>query len=157
MANEDDLCFQPGRGATRADVISALYKAAGSPEVNVPLPFSDVNSGAWYYDALQWAYSESIITGYTESTFAAFAFVSRQQLAAILYRYACSTGDAPSADVAALSTFSDADQVDSWAEAAMAWAVAEGLISGREDGSLSPDATATRAELAQILVRFLDL
>ena len=75
----------------------------------------------------------------------------------MLYRYAASAGDLTAADTSVLAAFSDAGDVDDWATEAMAWAVSEGLLSGREDGVLSPDATATRAELAQILVRLLEL
>lgn len=157
MKDDEALSFQPNRGATRADVISALHKAAGSPKADVSLSFTDANSGAWYYEALQWASGEGLVTGYGENTFGAFAFVSRQQLAAILYRYAACLGEAAPADAAALSAFPDAEDVDGWAADAMAWAVSEGLISGRADGTLAPGASATRAELAQILVRFLKL
>lgn len=165
MAGSDPMTFQPTDGATRAQVISILHQLAGFPapaagEDGTPsgrLPFTDVQVNAWYRDALLWAYSVGLADGYNSTTFGAFAVVSRQQLAAWLYRFVqLADLDGAAEQGADLSVFPDSGQVSSWAEAAMAWAVEAGYLSGRADGSLDPRAYVTRAELAQVLMRFLE-
>ena len=157
LAEKEPLVFNPSDTATRADVITALYQLAGSPKVEQEsLPFTDVHSGADYRDALCWAYENGLVTGYSETTFAAFANVSRQQLAVILYRWAQQTADAVIADTGALESFPDGSQVSVWAAEAMAWAVGEGILSGRDSGTLAPHQPTTRAELAQLLMNYLE-
>jgi len=135
-------------------VISALYQAAGEPTPDIwELPFSDVNAGADYRRALLWAYGEKIVKGYDAETFAAFAGVSRQQLAVMLWRCADSPVASGESD---LATFSDGTAAASWAKDALIWAVEAGLMSGYEDGTLRPEGTVTRAELAQILMNYLE-
>lgn len=166
MAGSEPMTFQPDDGATRAQVISILHQLADCPapaegEDGKPmehLPFTDVQINAWYRDALLWAYSVGLADGYNETTFGAFAVVSRQQLAAWLYRFIQLTDPQKAAgqDGADLSGFPDSGRVSAWAEEAMAWAVGEGYLSGRADGFLAPRAVVTRAELAQVLMRFLE-
>lgn len=157
MAEKEPLVFNPSDTATRADIITALYQLAGSPKVEqASLPFTDVHSGADYRDALCWAYENGLVTGYSETTFAAFANVSRQQLAVILHRWAQQTGETPASGIDTLKAFPDGSQVSLWAAQAMAWAVEEGILSGGADGTLAPERIATRAELAQIIMNYLE-
>jgi len=157
MTGSEPLTFQPGESATRLHVLEALYRLAGAPAVSGTLQdrgyaFTDIPAGADHMDTLLWALDEGLVTGFDETTFGAYANVSRQQLAVLLCRFA--DGDAGT-DPALLAAFSDADRVSDWAAGAMAWAVEEGIFSGRADGSLDPRGYATRAELAQILMLFL--
>ena len=154
MEGSEDLTFQPTDGATRAQVIYSLYLLAGSPESDAELPFNDVPSNEWYYDALCWAWENGIAQGYSDTIFGAMAPVKRQQLAVMLQRFAALTGEAQAQGD--LSAFSDGDTVSSWAAEAMAWTVEEGLLSGGPEGQLNPQANTTRAELAQILMNLAD-
>ena len=156
MEGKLPLTFSPRSSATRADVISALYALAGSPETAwTDLPFTDVHRTDDYCSALQWAYGKGIVTGYDATTFAAFASISRQQLAVMLYRYAQISGGTEETSPAALESFADGETVSSWASEAMAWATEEGILSGDSSGLLAPRRSATRAELAQILMNFM--
>lgn len=165
MAGSGSLTFQPTDGATRAQVISILHQisdypapaagASGAPLAQ--LPFTDVQVNAWYREALLWAYSVGLAEGYNETTFGAFAVISRQQLAAWLYRFVLLTDpDGTAAPEVDLSVFPDSALVSAWAEEAVAWAVGKGYLSGRSGGALDPRAYVTRAELAQVLMRFLE-
>ena len=151
MEGSDPLTFQPDDGATRAQVIYSLYLLAGAPETQAQAPFTDVPRNAWYYDALCWAWENGVAQGYSDDFFGAMAPVQRQQLAAMLQRFAALTEETADAR-GDLSAFSDGDAVSPWAQEAMAWAVGEGLLSGGSGGRLSPQSATTRAELAQILM-----
>lgn len=150
MEGSDPLTFQPTDGATRAQVIYSLYLLAGAPESEAELPFTDVPSNEWYYDALCWAWENGVAQGYSDTVFGAMAPVKRQQLAVMLQRFASLTGEA--AAQGDLSAFSDGDSVSAWAQEAVAWAVEEGILSGGPEGQLNPQGNTTRAELAQILM-----
>lgn len=153
----DVMAFKPDRAAMRATVIETLYRLAGEPEVSgVELPFVDVNENEWYIDALEWAYQMGIANGYSADTFAAFAPIPRQQLAAMLYRAAELGGEVTEYDTAILENFGDGGSVSGWAREAMAWAVGEGILAGDSEGNLNPGASATRAELAQIFMNILN-
>lgn len=155
MAGESPLTFQPQKSATRAQVVSALYLAAGSPApvLNAQdLPFTDIRGDDGYLTALRWAYGQGIVDGYDGTTFAGGANVTRQQLAAMLRRCAQLTGPAdPAGD---LSGYADRSDVADWAAEDLSWAVGEGLITGRTGNTLDPKGLLTRAELAQIIMRF---
>lgn len=156
MEEQDEpFTFSPLEYATRIHVVTALYQGAGSPEPALSakdLPFTDVPSNAKYMSALCWAYGEGLVTGQDGGTsFAGTDSVTRQQLAAMLHRRAQLAAE-PSGN---LSRFSDWTSISDWAVDAMSWAVGEGLISGRSSGVLDPHGVTTRAELAQIMMRFL--
>lgn len=156
LREKEPLAFHPDELATRADLICTLYQLAGSPEPEgAALPFTDVNSSADCRQALQWAWEQGLVTGYSDRVFAAFAGVSRQQLAQVLYRWAGQLGETAAAAPEALARFSDADQAADWAEEALGWAVETGLLTGDGD-TLAPQRAATRAELAQVLANFLE-
>ena len=150
-----DGTFRPDETATRAQVVTLLYRIAGEPAVDdsKALPFTDVNLESWYGSALRWAYQNGITTGVSADTFAPDDCVTREQLVSFLARYAKVTGayEKVSED---LSSFSDRDRVSSYAVESMQWAVANGLILGTETGKLEPMATATRAQLAAVVARY---
>lgn len=149
-----DDTFRPNDTLRRSEVVSVLYRAAGSPEVDTVAAFDDVPADAWYSDALAWAVENHIVKGVAERTFAPDQRVSRAQLAALFYRYA----QAEHTDITAISAFPDAGQVPGWAQKEMAWAVETGLINGsRIQGTdyLQPGALASRAQFVTILERYL--
>ncbi len=149
-----DDTFRPNDTLRRSEVVSVLYRAAGSPAVETRAVFDDVPANAWYGDALAWAAQNNIVKGVTEHTFAPDQRVSRAQLAALLYRFA----EAEHTDTTAISAFPDAGDVPDWAAKEMAWAVETGLINGsRIQGTdyLQPEALASRAQFVTILERYL--
>ena len=148
--------FSPNAPATRAMLVTVLYRLAGSPDADAAHGFADLTRGAWYVDAVAWAAENGIVDGVGASRFAPNVGITREQLAVILYRYAQHCG----LDVSAaedLSGYADAQSVSPWAQAAMRWAVSAGLISGRSASALAPQSGATRAEIAQLLMSFAKL
>ena len=146
--------FSPDATTTRAMIVQILYKLDGQPKVEGEMKFEDVAEGTWYYNAILWANQNGIANGTGETTFAPNANVTREQIAAFLYRHA-EAADTYSAE--ALASFPDADQVSPWAEAAMAWAVEEGVITGKGKGDtvyLDSKGLATRAEAATMNYRY---
>ena len=141
--------FDPSGSMTRAMIVTVLYRAAGSPEAGKS-SFTDVTEVAWYADAIAWAQKEGIVNGVSDTKFAPMDNVTREQIAAILWRY---TGS-PKVE-ADLSSFKDAGSISSYAVDAITWAVSEGILNG-DNGSLKPTANATRAEFACIVMRYLD-
>lgn len=152
MSGVGNGCFAPQQKTTRAMIVTILYRLEGQPAVYGKNTFSDVAADQWYTDAITWASSNEIVTGYSKETFGPMDQITREQLAAILYRYAQHKGYDVSA-AADLNSFTDADQISSWAEPAVKWAVAKGLVNGM-DGRLESQGSATRAQVAAILMRF---
>ena len=146
--------FAPNSETTRAQLVTILYRLAGQPAVSGDLPFPDVESGTWYTDAVAWAAQNGIVNGVSDTEFAPGDDITREQLAAILYRYAACQGYDVS-QRADLSGFGDASSIRGYAQEALSWAHAQGLVLGFEDGSLRPQGTASRAQIAAVLMRFL--
>ena len=155
MDGVGDNLFAPNSETTRAQLVTILYRLAGQPAVSGDLPFTDVEAGTWYTDAVAWAAANGIVNGVSETEFAPGKDITREQLATILFRYAEAKGYDVSAR-ADLSAYTDADQIQSYAAESVAWAVAEGLIQGFEDNTLRPAGNATRAQIATILMRFCE-
>ncbi len=147
--------FAPNSETTRAQLVTILYRLEGEPAVSGDLPFTDVETGIWYTDAILWAAQNNIVNGVSDTEFAPGDDLTRQQLVTILYRYAEAKGYDVSAS-ADLSGYPDAGQVQDYAQPAMAWAVAENIIQGMEDGTLKPAGNASRAQIATILMRFCE-
>ena len=147
--------FAPNATTNRAMVVTILYRLAGEPDVSGDVGFADVAVGQWYTDAVAWAAQKGIVNGISETEFAPSGDLTREQLATILYRYAEGMGYDVSAS-ADLSGFPDTGDIQSYAAQALSWAVAEGLLQGFEDDSLQPGGTATRAQIATILMRFCE-
>ncbi len=147
--------FMPEGKMTRAMLATVLYRIAGQPAVEGKSPFKDVAEGKWYSDAVTWAYENGIVNGISETSFGVNAYVTREQLATMLLRYAEVCGYDASAR-AELSGFSDSNRVSAFAVESMQWAVAEGIVGG-DGGRLNPQGNATRAQCAKMLVCFMDL
>ena len=143
--------FAPNANMTRAMLVTILWRLEGEPVVNYLLPFADVADGRWYTEAVRWAASEGIVTGVSDTSFAPDAEITREQLAAILHRYA---GE-PEAD-GGLSAFTDGASVSAYAVNAMRWCVEQGIITGVTDDTLALQGTATRAQCAAMLMRFAE-
>ena len=146
--------FSPDLTTTRGMIVSILHRQEGEPAVTTDAGFADVVDGAYYEDAVNWAAEEGIVNGYSDTAFGPNDAITREQMAAILMNYAEYKGQDVSAR-ADLSAYSDAESVSAWAEDAMSWANAEGLINGMSDTELAPKGHATRAQVAAILQRFL--
>ena len=154
MDGVGDNLFAPNSQTTRAQLVTILYRLAGEPEPGGDSGFSDVAAGTWYTDAVAWAAENGIVNGTTDTTFAPGEDITREQLVTVLYRYAESKGYDVNVS-ADLSGYPDAGQVQDYAQPAMAWAVAEGIVEG-VDGNLNPTGDATRAQIATILMRFCE-
>ena len=158
MAGTSDTTFSPNAPITRAQVAVIFYRMAGSPAVTGDSPFTDVKNGpgtAWYYNAVLWAQQNGIVSGYGDGTFHPGINITREQLAVIFYNYAKLKGYDVSA-VNDLSGFTDAGDVSDWALPAMRWAVGSGIMGGYGDGILGSQGTATRAQVAAMLRRFIE-
>ena len=153
MNGTDGSLFSPESTTTRAQVVTVLYRLAGQPAADWANPFWDVPASAWFHDAVTWAWENDITGGVSSTHFGAGNAVTREQLAAFLYRYAQDQGYDTSAR-ADLSGYSDAGLVSSYATEALSWANATGLITGTTATTLSPKGSATRAQVATILSRF---
>ena len=153
MNGTDGSLFSPESTTTRAQVVTVLYRLAGQPAADWENPFWDVPASAWFHDAVTWAWENDITGGVSSTHFGAGNAVTREQLATFLYRYAQDQGYDTSAR-ADLSGYSDAGLVSSYATQALSWANATGLITGTTATTLSPQGSATRAQVATILSRF---
>ena len=154
MDGVGDSLFAPNSETTRAQLVTILYRLEGAPEVSGTSGFSDVAAGIWYTDAVAWAAQNGIVNGVSDTEFAPGDDITREQLAVILYRYAACQGYDVS-QRADLSGFGDASSIRPYAQEALSWAHAQGLVLGFEDGSLRPQGTASRAQIAAVLMRFL--
>lgn len=143
--------FAPKDNLTRGQLVAILYRAAGSPSVTgTTNPFNDVKTGDYYYNAVLWAYKNDVVNGTGAGKFSPNANVTREQIAAILYRYMGSP-----AATGSLSGYSDRSKISSWATTAMQWAIGKGYITGTSSTTLDPLGQATRAQAAVMLHRFL--
>lgn len=155
MTGTGGSTFNPDGTTTRAQLVTILWRQAGSPVVNYLIDFSDIPADAYYTEAVRWAASEGITGGYGNGKFGSDDPITREQLAAILYRYAQKMGY----DVtgrADLTGYADLQQVSGYALEAMRWAVDNGIITGTTSTTISPKDTATRAQAAAILMRFAE-
>ena len=155
MDGVGDSLFAPNSQTTRAQLVTILHRLAGEPEPGGDSGFADVAAGTWYTDAVAWAAQNGIVNGVSDTEFVPGDDITREQLAAILYRYAAYQGYDVS-QRADLSGFGDASSISGYAQEALSWAHAQGLVLGFEDGSLRPQGTASRAQIATILMRFCE-
>lgn len=147
-----DGLFDPEGELTRAMLVTILYRAVGYPSIDeLPNPFVDVKEGQWYYDAVVWAYSVGVVNGVSATEFAPNVSITREQIATILYRFA---GSPNVTDL--IVDFVDGIDVSDYAIKAILWAIQFGIINGM-DGLLAPQKTATRAQAATILMRYLQM
>ena len=155
--------FSPDTACTRAQIVKILYNLSGNQTdySNYYLPFTDVAPGAWYYNAVAWAYYNDVTSGTSATMFTPNAAITRQQLVTFLYRYTVKYAPEFTGNAAPISAFPDAGSVANWAYAAMSWAVGNGLIKGNAHDNgldyLDPNGSATRAQTATIIMRYCQL
>ena len=153
MNGKSETIFAPNVNLTRAELVTVLYRLAGEPSVEGKThPFADVAEGAWYADAITWAFDAKVVNGTSANTFAPNANVAREQIAAMLFRFA---GE-ETVEEDALADYTDAAKVSKYAVDAMNWAVASGLIDGMTETTLAPQGNATRAQIATVLMRYCE-
>lgn len=155
MSGVSENEFAPSGKLTRAMLVQMLYNMESRPACDAENAFIDVPVGQWYTDAVIWANDEKIVSGMGDGLFAPNMEITREQMVVMLYNYAKYKGYDVTAS-ADLSTFADNASVSAWAQPAMQWAVAEGYISGMGDSQLAPQGTATRAEIASVIMRFME-
>lgn len=153
MNGTSTTTFTPNTSTTRGQIVAILYRLEGSPVMGAN-SFSDVAPGAYYAAAVSWASSNGIVNGYSDGTFRPNNLITREQMAAFLYRYASQKGRDVS-DRTELGVFTDARQIASYAVEPLRWAVAAGMINGTSADTLSPGGNASRAQVAVILNRFV--
>ena len=157
MDGVSDTLFDPDGTVTRGMIVTILHRLEGEPSVNYALPFTDVSGGEWYAEAVRWAAGEGIVNGVSDTEFAPNAAVTREQLAAILHRYAQHKGyDVSIGESTNILSYSDFASISEYAISAMQWACGEGIITGVTESTLEPRGTATRAQSAAILMRFIE-
>ena len=149
MSGTSTTAFSPNSAMTRGMLVTVLYRAAGSPSLTEPPSYSDVSIHSWYAEGVAWASLHGIVSGYGNDSFGPEDPVSREQIAAILWRY---DGSTPAQST---SSFTDRDTVSAYAVPAVDWAWENGILSGLPDGSVSPSSSATRAQVSVMLFRFL--
>ena len=155
--------FSPSTACTRAQIVKILYNRSGNQAdySYYYLPFTDVAPGAWYYNAVAWAYCNDVTSGTSATMFTPNAAITRQQLVTFLYRYTVKYAPEFTGNAAPISAFPDAGSVANWAYAAMSWAVGNGLIVGNAHDNgldyLDPNGSATRAQTATIIMRYCQL
>lgn len=153
MQGTSATIFSPEVEMSRGMIATVLYRLENTPALTDSISFSDVGGDEWYTDSIQWAAENNIMSGYGNNRFGPLDSVTREQLAVILYSYTVSEGISIEA-AGDLSVFSDAGDISEWAKEAISWAVGVGLLSGKGNGILDPTGTATRAEVAQMLMNY---
>lgn len=154
VTGTDAVHFSPDASCTRAQLVTFLWRAAGSPAVNYAMNFTDVDSGAYYAEAVRWAASEKVVEGATAETFAPDAAVTRAQMVTMLYRFAKAQGMDTTQGGMAIREFDDFDAVPAYALEAMDWAVNAGVLKG-DNNRLLPQDNCTRAQIVTMLYRAL--
>ena len=150
MNGVNEETFSPSTPMTRGMLAVVLHNLEGNPDASYQGGFSDVTGSAWYAEAVQWASEKKVVTGLSDGVFAPDSPITREQLVVMLYRY---MGE-PAVSGSSLGRFSDSGTVSDWAAQAMSWAVANGVVNG-SNGALNPQGSATRAEVAQMLMNFV--
>ncbi|MBR6915381.1 MAG: S-layer homology domain-containing protein [Clostridia bacterium] len=145
--------FDPTGALTRGMVATVLWRREGSPAPTAPSGFVDVPAGAWYADAVAWAKETGVVNGMTETTFAPNGFITREQLATMLFRFS-SSAPVSVPERADLSPFADDEKTSAWAKESLEWAVEAGLINGTDGNHLAPGGNATREQFAAIIERY---
>ena len=146
--------FRPDGTTTRAMCVTILWRLEGSPVVNHAMNFSDVSTGKWYTEAIRWAASQKIVEGYSNGSFGTEDNITREQMAAILYRYEKSRGGGFPNGWTFTMDYVDRNQVSAWAYESICWMNMNKIINGRPGKVLDPKGNATRAETAAILQRY---
>lgn len=152
-----DTLFAPDRNLSRGMLVTILFRVDGEKAVTSTGAFRDVAKDSWCGKAVDWAAANGIVYGYHDGSFGPNDLVTRQQMAAILWRYAKYKGLDVTANGTVMPDFPDRGEIAGWAGEALSWAYSRGIMTGRKDGTLDPNGNATRAEAAVMLYRFLQL
>ncbi len=156
MTGVTDTTFEPDATTTRGMIVTMLYRLEGEPAVDNAAAFADVAAGAWYEKAVAWASQNGIVNGYGDDLFGPNDAITREQMAAILFRYAQYKGLEAVTLEENLGAFEDAGQISEYAVQAFNWVVGQGLMTGVTDTTLEPASSATRAQVATILMRYCE-
>ena len=156
MTGVTDTTFEPDATTTRGMIVTMLYRLEGEPAVDNAAAFADVAAGAWYEKAVAWASQNEIVNGYGDDLFGPNDAITREQMAAILFRYAQYKGLEAVTLEENLGAFEDAGQISEYAVQAFNWVVGQGLMTGVTDTTLEPASSATRAQVATILMRYCE-
>ncbi len=155
MNGMSETTFEPDSTLTRAMLVTILYRMAGVPETEASTVFTDVGEDTWYADAVAWGYENEIVKGMSDTQFAPDESVTREQMVTFLYRYAKYVGvDVSASEDASISDYTDADSISAYASDSMLWAIENGIINGMGDNTLEPLGTATRAQVAKVIMLF---
>ena len=156
LSCDKTLAFRPAEALTRAEMVKALYQMAGSPMVTQSVPkFTDVQNGGDYINALTWAVGNELVSGYSDNTFRPDAPVTRQQLAVFLYRWEQHRGGGYKGILIYQLDYPDKKNISAYAYESVVWCSRNGILTGRSDGTLAPNATVTRAAAAAMFQRYL--
>lgn len=151
-----DAGFEPDKSMTRAMLVTVLYRFASPTEKPINNSFSDVSDNAWYTEGVCWAAENNIVNGMSDEEFAPDESITREQIAVILYRFAMHCGYDISAEDVSVGSFADFEDISPYATDAMEYVLCNGIINGKADGRIAPKASATRAEVATMLMRFAE-
>ena len=154
MLGTSDTVFAPEENLTRGMLVTILYRSEGEPATNRSIPFADVDMGAYYASAVSWAKQNGIVYGVTENEFAPDRAVTREQLAAIMFRFAAFKG-MNAVTMEENLHFADSDKISEYAISAMNWAVGSELLVTMSESTLNPLDNATRAEIAAFIHRYI--
>ncbi len=158
MKGASETAFEPDATLSRAMLVTILYRHVGEPEIKEKTVFSDVTSGAYYENAIAWAKENGIVSGVSEVLFAPEESITREQIATIIYRFAKLKGyDVDVVNNADISSYQDSDSISAYAKDAFSYVVGSGLLKGKTATTLNPQDVATRAEMATILKRFIEM
>jgi len=157
MKGYSDGTFQPDTAATRAVIVAALWQLEGKPVVNYAMTFEDVAQDAWYAEAVRWAASVGVVEGYSDEAFGPEDSITREQLAAILYRYEQHRGGGFKGSWMFRMDYTDLADVSDWAYEAMCWCTMNPIIEGKPGKLLDPKGTAARAQAAAMLHRYCEV
>ena len=157
MTGTSDNAFSPDLTSSRAMIVTILWRMAGSPAVNYAMDFADVPADQWYSEAIRWATSEGIVGGYGNGSFGTGDPITREQFAVMLYRFAQNQGyDVTVGEDTNILSYTDFADLNEYTIPAMQWACGAGIITGTSETTLTPDGSATRAQVATILMRFCE-
>lgn len=157
MTGTSDNAFSPDLTSSRAMIVTILWRMAGSPAVNYAMDFADVPADQWYSEAIRWATSEGIVGGYGNGSFGTGDPITREQFAVMLYRFAQNQGyDVTVGEDTNILSYTDFADLNEYTISAMQWACGAGIITGTSETTLTPDGSATRAQVATILMRFCE-
>ena len=157
MKGTEEAIFSPDEPLTRGMLVAILYRSEGEPQTGKAHTFTDVEPGAYYEKAVSWAQEQGVVKGVSETEFAPNDPITREQIAAILYRFAGYKGrDLSAGENTNILSYSDFDHISEYAIPALQWAAGMGVICGKTEATLNPQDSATRAEIAALLHRFLE-